>query len=135
MTARPARIVKSPQPGSPPPHLGDYDATVAAFSWGGLGAELGRGPGAAFNMAWLAVDRWCGAERAAHAALRCIGRSGSVQDVSYAELAARSARFANVLATLGVGPGERVFLLLPRIAELYATALGTLRSGCVLAPL
>ena len=135
MAVRPARIRKSPQPGSVAPHLGDYDATLAAFSWPALEAELGGGPGHGFNMAWLAVDRWAGGSRAGHAALRCIGRSGTVRDVSYAALAAQSARFANVLGALGVGAGDRVFLLLPRIVELYSAALGTLRNGSVLAPL
>jgi len=55
--------------------------------------------------------------------------------VSYAELAAQSARFANVLKALGVGAGDRIFLLLPRTADFFAAALGTLRSGSVLAPL
>jgi len=125
---RPARIRKSVPSGS-------YEADVAAFSWKDLAAQLGQGPGASFNMGWLAVDRWARSERAGHAALRCIGRNGSVQDVSYAELAAQSARFANVLGSLGVGRGDRVFVLLPRTAELFITALGTLRNGSVLAPL
>ena len=135
MPARPVRIRSSPPPPAMPPHLGDYEATLAGFSWSSIATELGHGPGSAINMAWLAADRWAGTERAGHAALRCIGRGSAVQEVTYAELTARSARFANVLATLGVGAGERVFLLLPRIAELYAAALGTLRRGCVLAPL
>jgi len=135
MTARPARIRKSPQPRPGAPWPTDYAAALAAFSWEKLAAELGRGPGAALNMGWLAVERWAGGERAAHVALRCVSRNGTVRDLSYGALAAESARFANVLASLGVGAGERVFLLLPRIAELYSAALGTLRCGCVLAPL
>ena len=108
---------------------------VAAFSWSEIAAELGRGPGEALNMAWLAVDRWAGSARAGHAALRCLSRNGAVRDVSYAELAAQSARFANVLKALGVGAGDRIFLLLPRTAEFFSAALGTLRNGSVLAPL
>ena len=48
---------------------------------------------------------------------------------------AQSARFANVLGSLGVGLGDRVFVLLPRTAELFIAALGTLRNGSVFAPL
>jgi acetyl-CoA synthetase len=125
---RPARIPKSAPRGS-------YEAEVAAFSWSDLAAQLGQGPGTAFNMGWLAVDRWVESGRADRVALRCIGRNGSVRDVSYAELAAQAARFANVLGSLGVGVGDRVFVLLPRTAELFTAALGTLRNGSVLAPL
>jgi acetyl-CoA synthetase len=135
MTARPPVIRKSTEISRVRPHLGEYAATVATFSWPALQAELGSGPGTAFNMAWLAVDRWARSDRAAHTALRCIGRSGAVRQVSYAELAVQAARFANVLGALGVGAGDRVFVLLARTPELYSAALGTLRNGSVLAPL
>jgi acetyl-CoA synthetase len=58
-----------------------------------------------------------------------------VREISYAQLARQATRFSNVLQALGVERGQRVFLLLPRIAELYAAALGALRHGAVLAPL
>ena len=41
--------------------------------------------------------------------------------ITYAELAHRTARFANVLRSLGVGYGERVFTLLGRCPELFVT--------------
>ena len=44
-------------------------------------------------------------------------------------------KFANVLGTLGVKKGDRVFVFMDRIPELYAAAFGTLKAGCVLGPL
>jgi acetyl-CoA synthetase len=67
-------------------------------------------------------------------ALRWIGREGA-RDVTFAELAAQSARFANVLETLGVGPGQRVFTLLGRVPALYAAALGAWKARAVFCPL
>ena len=52
-----------------------------------------------------------------------------------ANLADETNRFANVLRELGVQPGDRVFLLLGRIPELYIAALGALKARCVVSPL
>ncbi|HXY22728.1 MAG TPA: acetate--CoA ligase, partial [Burkholderiaceae bacterium] len=68
-------------------------------------------------------------------ALRWLGRDGTTRDISYEELARESRRFASVLRDIGVGKGDRVFVLAPRIPELYVTVLGTLRNGSVLSPL
>ena len=118
-----------------PPHLGDYARTVQDFSWEAIAAELGRGPGEAFNLGWLAVERWVSAGRGGQPALRCLGRDGRMRVLSYAELAEQSRRFAHVLRSLGVGRGDRVFLLLGRTPELFAAALGALREGAVVSPL
>ena len=67
--------------------------------------------------------------RAEHTALRCLGKPGARRDLTYAELAALTNRFANVLGALGVEAGERVFALCGRIPELYVAALGTLQGG------
>jgi acetyl-CoA synthetase len=55
--------------------------------------------------------------------------------VTYAELLRRTSRFANLLAGLGVKPGESVFSLLGRGADLYVAALGSLRYTAVFSPL
>jgi len=135
MNARPAVIRKMAGDLCVTPQLGDYAAALATFSWDRLGRELGSGPGTAFNLGWLAVDRWAQSPRAGHVALRCISMAGVVDEISFAQLASQAARFGSVLQTLGVQRGQRVFLLLPRCRELYAAALGALRFGAVVSPL
>ncbi|MFP5070184.1 class I adenylate-forming enzyme family protein [Pseudonocardia nantongensis] len=54
--------------------------------------------------------------------------------VTYAGLAARSARRARELAGLGVGQGDRVAILLPAGAELLVTLLGTTTLGAIAVP-
>ncbi|SFN79233.1 fatty-acyl-CoA synthase [Pseudonocardia ammonioxydans] len=54
--------------------------------------------------------------------------------VTYAGLAARATRRARELAGLGVGPGDRVALLLPADADLVATLVGTTMLGAVAVP-
>src|SRR5207302_9908878 len=51
--------------------------------------------------------------------------------VTYAELGARMKRAAGALAALGVGPGDRVLLLMRDTAEFAATWLGAVRIGAV----
>ena len=51
------------------------------------------------------------------------------EQVSYAELAARSARLAAALAARGVGPGDVVAVALPRSTDLVTALVGVLRSG------
>ena len=56
-------------------------------------------------------------------------------DLSYGELARQTNRFANVLQGLGVGKGDRLFVLAGRIPELYVAVLGALKNGTVVTPL
>ncbi|MEO0438628.1 MAG: AMP-binding protein [Pseudomonadota bacterium] len=57
------------------------------------------------------------------------------QTVSYAELDARSAQFANLLDSLGFQPGERVTAQVPKSAEALYLYLACLRGGYVFHPL
>jgi acetyl-CoA synthetase len=68
-------------------------------------------------------------------ALRWLAKSGETRDFTYAALTAQANRFANVLASHGLGKGDRVFTLAGRIPELYIAALGTLKNGGVFSPL
>jgi len=116
-------------------NLKDYDAEVARFSWDAARAELAGFPDGGLNIAHEALDRHVLSGRGAQLALRWVGRDDTVRDFTYAELTAQANRFANVLRSLGVGKGDRVYGLLGRTPELYFAALGTLKAGAVFTPL
>ena len=117
-------------------NLADYDRAVREFSWDQARAELDGLPGGrGLNIAHEAVDRHAAGARRNAVALRWVAKDGTVTDLTYAELARRTSRFANVLRSLGAGRGDRVFSLLPRIPELYVAALGTLKNTSVFSPL
>jgi acetyl-CoA synthetase len=129
-------IIKDPASWRVPPNLSDYEKTRAVFHWEGIRAELdGLPDGKGLNIAHEAVDRHVMRGRGSRVALRWIGKDNVVRDLSYADVAGGSARFANVLRGLGVARGERVFALMGRVPELYLAALGTLKNASVFCPL
>jgi acetyl-CoA synthetase len=132
-TDRPAVIAKTPADQRVAPNL--RDAERRSFSWPAMRAELDGLAGGGLNIAWEAVERHARGARREHVALRWLSRSGGRRDITYAELSCASNRFANALRGLGVGKGDRVFVLAERVPELYVTALGTLKNGSVLSPL
>ncbi|HVA57659.1 MAG: acetate--CoA ligase [Gemmatimonadaceae bacterium] len=121
----------------PAPAMPDYEAACARFSWSDvLHGELdGLPDGGGLNIAYEAVDRHAQGAHAGHVALRWLGRTGDRVTLTYAELGALTSRFANVLASLGVAKGDRVFALADRVPELYVAAIGTMKYGSVFCPL
>ena len=117
------------------PHLVDYDQARTTHSWETMRAEMQGLRSGGLNLAHEAVERHATGPRAQHLALRWLGKDGGVRDLTYADMAHGSARFANVLKSLGVAKGERVFALTGRIPELYLAALGTLKNVSVFCPL
>jgi acetyl-CoA synthetase len=117
------------------PNVADIDEARRQFRWEDARAALDGLPAGGLNIAHEAVDRHAAGERAGKVALRWRGRAGAARDLTYADLAAASNRFANALRGLGVGAGDVVFALCPRIPELYAAALGTLKNRSVFSPL
>jgi acetyl-CoA synthetase len=117
-------------------NLADYDQAVMDFSWEKARAELDGLPGGrGLNIAHEAVDRHAAGPRSSATALRCIGKTGEVTEFSYASMRSKTSQFANLLRSLGVTKGDRVFSLLGRIPELYITALGTVKNTSVFSPL
>ncbi|MBA3908478.1 MAG: acetate--CoA ligase [Rhodobacter sp.] len=103
--------------------------------WDAARSRLAGLPGGGLNIAHEAVDRHVAAGHGAQDALIWLGREGERQVLTYADLAADAARFANVLRAHGVAQGERMFLLSGRVPALYAATLGALKAGVVVSPL
>jgi acetyl-CoA synthetase len=119
----------------PIPRLDDYDRLRTTFTWSDAEKQLDWMAGGGLNIAHEAVDRHAKGVRANRVALRWLGKNGEVRDYSYADLALTTNRFANALRDLGVGSGDRLFVLAGRLPELYISAIGTLKNRCVFSPL
>ncbi|MBS0395906.1 MAG: AMP-binding protein [Proteobacteria bacterium] len=101
----------------------DHARACAEFRWPAL---------AEFNWARDYFDRVAaGNERAA---LRVVDDAGRDESLSYAALARRSHQVANFLAAHGVGPGDRVLIMLGNVVPLWETMLGVIRLGAVMIP-
>lgn len=69
-------------------------------------------------------DRW---DRDGRVALHWIGKDFAEESVTFETLREQSSRFANLLRTRGIGQGDVVASLLPRIPELLVVILGIRR--------
>ncbi|MEX1661883.1 acetate--CoA ligase [Thioclava sp. 15-R06ZXC-3] len=87
------------------------------------------------NIANVAVDRHVVDGHADQVALIWLGKDGDRRELTFGDLKDLSCRFASVLRDHGLAKGDSVFVLMGRVPELYACALGTLRAGMVFTPL
>jgi acetyl-CoA synthetase len=109
-------------------------ATAAPDIWAEARSAL-SGLDGGVNIAHEAVDRHVAAGHGLRTAIRWLSKAGAVHDISYDDMAEMSARFANVLQDHGLEPGDRLFMLMGRVPELYAGAIGTLKAGLIFTPL
>ncbi|ANK79584.1 MAG: AMP-binding protein [Rhizobiales bacterium NRL2] len=109
----------------------DYHDFMANFDPDSLVREL-AGDMTALNACVECCDRHAGSGRVA---VNYEGADGTSRAITFEELRDRSAQVASLLAKHGVGPGDRVSGLLPRIPELVALVLGVWRAGAVYQPL
>ncbi|MDI6834847.1 MAG: acetate--CoA ligase [Rhizobiaceae bacterium] len=116
-------------------NFSSYEALLEDFTWDKARNLLDGLPDGGLNVAHEAVDRHVADRLADKVAIRWIAKDESRHDFTYADLKDRTNRFANVLASLGIGRGERVYALLGRVPELYIAALGTLKAGAVFCPM
>ena len=103
--------------------IGDYRQTYASF-------RLTRPE--RYNWAFDVFDRWAGDP--GKLAMRWVSDAGNVRKVTFREFSRTSTRFANALSGLAVEPGERVFVMLPRVVEWWEVLLGGIRARVVTVP-
>ena len=124
--AHPPPAIAGPRPGrDAPPRLTDWEAERAAFT---------QAVPERFNAVIHVVDRWASEHPAAPAVLSLDGRGDVVRLDTAADLSQRSVVAARALLELGVGAGDRVFIMLPRVPEWYEAMLGCMRIGAVPMP-
>lgn len=87
--------------------------------------------GGQYNIGHICTRQQCEAGLAERVAMRWIAPNLERQDYTFLALEQSSNRAANLLASLGVGPGDRVFTFLPRLPELYFVFLGALKRQAV----
>ena len=112
----------------------EASAAAGTDDWSAARALIDA-PGGSINIAYEAVDRHVQHGQGSDIAMILLRKNGLRQELSYADLADASSRFANVLSEHGISRGDSVFALLGRVPDLYVAALGTLKAGMVFTPL
>ena len=105
-----------------------YDEFRSTFRVEDLAARFAGDFETGLNACYECCDRHAGSNKVA---LFWEDKDGRSTPYTFDGLQALSARFANCLCEQGIGPGERVAALLPRIPELFVVGLGTWRAGAV----
>jgi len=117
-------------------NLEEYKKVVASFTWESVRKEMKGLPGEkGLNIAYEAIDRHADGPLQLHTALRCINKEGLAVDFTYKDLKEQTNRFANVLRSLKISKGDKVFALSRRIPQLYFAAMGTLKNISIFCPL
>lgn len=112
------------------PNLPDYESLKDSFTW-----KEGRSHvswfGSKINAAYNAVDRHALTWRKNKIALYWEDEAGLRKEYTFQELSENSNKMANILHDFGIERGDRVFIFLPRIPELFFAFLGILKLGAI----
>jgi acyl-coenzyme A synthetase/AMP-(fatty) acid ligase len=87
-----------------------------------------------YNYARDVVDAWAVREPTKLALVAVGPDGGDARRFDFAALAASSDRAARLLAAQGVGKGDRVFVMLPRVPDWYDVILGCIKLGAIPMP-
>ena len=113
----------------------DYDAARADFDWQQMYAQLDWLPGGGLNKAHEAIDRHANGPNRDKIAMIWEGKNGEKETYTFRQMRDQSNKFANVLQSLGIQKGDRVFIYMERLPELYIAFFGILKAGAIAGPL
>jgi len=95
--------------------------------------ELFDGNRERFNIAHECVDRH--ATTPDRIAVRIAYADGRDENITFAELGARSAQMAHLLRQRGLAPGDRVAIMLEPTPAFYVSLFGAIKAGAIAVPL
>ena len=111
------------------PNFKNYDAEYSGFSISAAEKELQYWDGK-LNAAHNAIDRHAESWRANKLALYWEGDKESRQ-YTFLELKEKTNQIANLLVNKGIKKGDRAFIFLTRVPELYISFLGIIKTGAI----
>jgi acetyl-CoA synthetase len=115
-------------------NLKDYNEACKNFSWDDVNKEFTWHTTGKLNIAYEAIDRH--AENPEKAHLNCLiyAHDNHRETITYEQMRLLSNRFGNLLRSLGVEKGDRVFIFLPSLPEQYIALVGCAKIGAVIIP-
>lgn len=85
-----------------------------------------------FNWAYEVFDKW--GSNPNKTAMTWVSNQGKSRNITFRQFTERSTRIANAMSGLGITPGDRVFIMLPRIVEWWEIILGCIRNLTISVP-
>jgi acetyl-CoA synthetase len=117
------------------PNLTDYDEMRRTWTWADSAKGIDGLPDGGVNIAYECIDRHIKNGKGGRTAMIWVGKNGEEERYTFLEMKQRANRASEVLTGLGVAKGDRVFIFLDRIPELYFVVFGALQAGAVVGPL
>jgi len=123
-------------PPSPGKHnMENYEEYYKNFTWESVEKEFSWYTTGKVNIAYEAIDRMVDEKGKGNEAAILYSDNEKDVTVTFADLKAQSAKFANVLTKLGIQKGDRVFLFIPRSPEMLIAFAGIVKAGAIAGPL
>lgn len=132
-----ARVIKKPAltKFKTTPNLTNYPLLCNTLKWPQIEKDFYNPAKDPYNLAHFCIDRHCASPRKNKAALFWEGADGRREVYTFFDLFRQTNRFANALKSQGIKKGDRIFVFLDRIPELYISLFGALKCGAVVGPL
>lgn len=99
--------------------------------WQEKSKEIEWLPNETLNAAYNALDKNIKNGNSQKVALIYEDEENNVQTFTFLNLLEQSSKFANLFKKYGILKGDRIFLFLPRIPQLYISFLGILKTGAI----
>ena len=122
------------------PDVSEFDVSpnldrdnVTEFDWQQMYSELDWLPGGGLNKAHEAIDRHANGRKRDKIAMIWEGKNGEREDYTFGDMKRETDKFANVLKSLGIETGDRVFTFMDRVPEQFISVFGILKAGASLA--
>ena len=117
-------------------NLIDYHESRESFNWwDNAFKEMDWLPGGGLNNAYESIDRHVKNGNGDRLAMIWVGKNDEEESYTYSDLKLQSDKFGAVIRNLGLIRGDKVFIFMDRLPELYIAALGVLKAGGIIAPL
>ncbi len=125
------KIIKKTEKEKKSANLQNYEKAYKHFSWAELEKEVALLSDHTLNAAAIAIDHNAETFRKNKIALYYEAEDGTKEQYTFAQMSQFSNKVAHMLVAHGIRRGDRVFLFLPRIPEIFMSFLGILKTGAI----
>lgn len=127
-----AELIKKPASRA---NIENYEQDYQQFNWEDAKKEISYFTGGKLNAAYNAVDRHMHDGKRNKVALYSVNAANKIEKLTFQDIYEQSNKMGNALKKLGVKRGDRVFVFLSRVPELYTSTIAIAKVGAIAGPL